>query len=147
MTQRLTESRGMRFASGTLRGCCLVGMLLLAAGCNRVHPTPGGTVGSLKLSGVPMSDLQVTVYAVSGTSPTRLGFGTTDQEGEFELYTEGAKGPLFLESGTYVFTVESAGAPVEIPPVYAQPGTSPLKVVWNSESESLDLEVQATGGS
>jgi hypothetical protein len=101
------------------------GMLLLALalpGCGQ-QPVTGGTGGLLSADGNPLSDVQLTVYSASGE---RLGFAVTDSEGTFELVRPGAAGPLQLEAGSYVVTLESVGAPVDLPQKYIDPESTPL---------------------
>lgn len=118
--------------------------LLLLVGCGRsTLPVPGGTPGSLRSGSSPLSDVQVTVHQTEGTSFRPLGFGVSGSDGSFQLYTTGASGPLVLTPGDYVCTLESAGAPVQIPAAFAQPATSPLKINWTATSDKLDLEMPA----
>ena len=69
-----------------------------------------------------------------------IGFGNTAVDGSFLLYTPGADGPLWLEPGDYVFTLESLGPPVQFPDVYVNAETSPLKVTWSREMQTLALK-------
>ena len=120
----------------------LVGLLFLAtalAGCGGVKPVTGGTQGTLKVGGQLLSDIQVTVHRVDGDTIESIGFGTTDNDGVFELVTNGAKGPLWLEEGEYRFTLESAGAPVQFSPEYALPTKTPLRVSWAGSEQDLEL--------
>ena len=122
---------------------CSVIMLSLAAlaGCGGAKPASGGTTGTLRIGGDLLSDIQVTVYRVEGSSTRHVGFGVTDAEGTFELMTKGARGELWLTPGEYRFTLESAGAPVQIPDKYSQPDTTPLKASWSVGDEELKLDV------
>jgi hypothetical protein len=88
-----------------------------------------------------LSDIQVTVHKVEAGAPEPIGFAVTTADGSFELVTNGAAGALWLPSGEYLCTLESAGAPVRIPRAYAKAETTPLKVTRTSGSDSLDLAI------
>ena len=120
---------------------CLVTGILAISGCGGIKPVTGGTVGALKVAGQLLSDIQVTVHRVEGTATEAVGFGTTDQEGLFELVTNEAQGPLVLDAGEYRFTLESAGAPVQFPEEYSKPETTPLTKVWGDGNGELELQV------
>jgi len=118
-------------------------LLLLAVtlcGCG-VKPVPGGTRGSLHNIAGPLSDIQITLHALVGSEYHPVGFGVADSDGRFQLYSNGAKGPLWLPPGEYSCTLESSGAPIPIPVEYQSPETSRLKFSWESGDELLDLEV------
>jgi hypothetical protein len=115
--------------------------LAMLAGCGGVRPVTGGTEGTLAFGEQLLSDIQVSVHERDGTKFTCIGFGVTDRDGVFTLVTNGAKGPLWLSRGEYCFTLESAGAPVQIPAEYSQPETSPLKVSWSGGDDELELKV------
>lgn len=123
------------------RFCMLMILLVVLPGCGGVQPVAGGTTGTLRAGGEFLAEIQITIYQVDGNSFRPVGFGVTDREGWFELVTNGAKGPLWLSPGDYRCTLESAGAPVEIPKEYAQPATTPLKVSWSAGSSELDLDI------
>lgn len=108
-----------------------------------MKPVAGGTTGTLRVGGELLSDIQVTVHQVEGGSTRPLGFGVTDLEGSFELVTNGAQGALWLSPGEYRCTLESAGAPVQLPKEYFKPDTTPLKISWSAGDRSLDLDVPA----
>lgn len=116
----------------------------VASGCGGVTPVKGGTTGTLTVGGVPVSDLQITFYRNDVSPPKEVGFGVTNSEGEFELFLPRATGPLHLPSGEYRCTVESAGAPVQIPDLYQSPEKSPLIVRWSSEGAPLKLSLPGT---
>jgi hypothetical protein len=113
----------------------------VSGGCGGVSPVAGGTQGSLVFGDQLMSDIQVSVHQLEGSAWTRIGFGVTDREGRFELLTEGAKGPLWLPAGEFRFTLETAGAPYQIPQEYGQAETTPLKVSRSGEKDELQLKV------
>ncbi len=120
---------------------CLLALLATAlAGCGGVKPVTGGTSGTLSFGDQLLSDIQVTVHQLDGTSFQNVGFGVTDRDGWFELVTNRAQGPLVLDAGEYRFTLESAGAPVQVPKEYSQAETTPLKVSWSGDGE-LELKV------
>ena len=123
----------MRRAIGSL---LILGTL---AGCGPT-PVPGGTTGTLRVGGHVLLDMQVTIHSADRPSAKPVGFGTTGTDGWFELYQNGAKGPLWLLPGDYVCTLESIGAPFEVPKEYQSPETSPLKVTWTDGEASPDLE-------
>jgi len=116
--------------------------LALPAGC-APRPVTGGTKGSVRGGGAPLSDLQVTIHSQQAGAWSPVGFAISTTDGSFELFTNGAKGSLFLQPGEYRCTVESAGAPLRIPPAYAKAETTPLKIFWPTPSQSLDLELPA----
>ena len=117
----------------------LVGCLALA-GCG-VRPVTGGTKGTLRASGAPLGEVQVTVHQVAGSAIQPVGFGVSSRDGSFALVTNGAAGPLHLAPGEYRCTLESAGAPVKIPQEYTQAETTPLKISWTASDGGLNLEV------
>jgi hypothetical protein len=121
------------------------------AGCGGVQPVAGGTAGTLSFGDQLLSDIQVTVYESDGGSWTPIGFGVTDREGWFELVSNGARGALWLSPGEYRFTLDSAGAPVQIPTEYTQADSTPLKSSWSEQDGELELkltsELPLQGGS
>ncbi|WP_425615027.1 hypothetical protein NA78x_004915 [Anatilimnocola sp. NA78] len=128
-------------ASRLLMLLLMVGIVCLP-GCG-ARPVTGGTKGSLRGGGSPLSDLQVTIHSQQTGAWTPIGFAVSSTDGTFELFSNGAKGSLFLQPGEYRCTLESAGAPLRVPPVYARAETTPLKVLWPTPSQSLDLELPA----
>jgi hypothetical protein len=122
-----------------------VALAALAAallGCG-VRPVTGGTKGVLRSGGAPLGDIQVTVHEADGSAWRAVGFGVTAADGTFELVTNGAAGPLWLSPGEYRCTLESVGAPVQIPKVNTLPDTTPLTVTWSVGDLSLNLEIPA----
>jgi hypothetical protein len=116
--------------------CCLA-MLFTVSGCG-TRPVSGGTPGVLTTDGNPIPDVQLTVYpAGSGQCE---GSAVTRSDGTFELVTPGASGPLELDAGSYVVTLESVGAPTDLPPQYLDRDSSPLKVDW-ADGARLELSV------
>jgi hypothetical protein len=110
-------------------------------GCQRVKPAIGGTPGNFVASSDLVGDIHVKIYQLDGDSLQPVGFAVTAADGSFQLLQNGAQGPLWLSPGEYRCTLESAGTPVKIPPVYAKPETTPLKVSWSKDDQSLNLSV------
>src|SRR5262245_38591520 len=113
--------------------------LLLLIGCG-VRPITGGTTGLLRAGGEALSDIQVTVHQGAGGFALELGHAVTTFDGTFAFVTKGAQGPLYLEPGEYCCTLQSAGAPLAIPPEYAQIESTPLKFTWTGTESSLKLD-------
>ena len=126
-----------------LRWFVLLAFVAALPSCGGVKPVTGGTTGVLHAGDDFLSEFQVTVHEVEGSSTRPIGFGVTGPDGSFELVTNGAHGALWLSPGEYRCTLESAGAPVQFPKEYAQPNTTPLKISWSAGDEELDLEVPA----
>jgi hypothetical protein len=116
--------------------------VLGVCGCES-RPVVGGTGGHLRSNGQPLSEVQLTVHRREGASWSAIGFAVTGAGGEFELVTNRAAGPLQLEPGEYRFTLESVGAPVQIPREYLQAETTPLAVMWPTSDGHLQLELGA----
>jgi len=114
--------------------------LAFATGCG-VKPVPGGTNGTLRSEQGPLGDVQITLHSQVDRGFQPVGFGVADAEGQFQLYANGAQGPLWLPAGEYSCTLESAGSPLQIPDEYQRPESSPLRFVWESGDGQLDLEV------
>ena len=131
--------------SAMLRFLIALVAILVAAlpGCGGPQPVSGGTPGTLRVGSELLSDFQVTIHEVKGTSAEPVGFGVTRADGSFQLMTNGAQGPLWLSPGEYRCTLESAGAPLVIPKQYTQATTTPLQVTWSTDDENLELTVPA----
>ncbi len=69
----------------------LVMVAAALAGCG-VRPVTGGTKGVLRCAGKLLSDIQVTVYQVDGSSTQPIGFGVTTNDGSFRLVKNNASG-------------------------------------------------------
>lgn len=121
---------------------CRLSVLLAAylIGCGP-QPVAGGTPGTLRMDGTPLSEVQVTVHQPAGSGWESLGFGVATTDGSFELVTRGAAGPLALAPGNYRCTLESVGAPLAIAPEYSQPGTTPLEIAWPMADGRLSIEI------
>lgn len=116
--------------------------VLLLSGCSDAPaPATGGTPGTLTFGDGVTSDINITVHRSSAGSFQPIGFGLTDIEGKFILYQTGAAGPLWLEPGDYVFTLESVGPSIAFPKEYLSPQSTPLKLSWTADSKSADLTV------
>ncbi|MDX1948036.1 MAG: PepSY domain-containing protein [Pirellulaceae bacterium] len=115
-------------------------LIMSIVGCGP-RPVAGGTPGTLRAAGELLSEVQITVHQATDGVWQPAGFAVTRSDGSFALVTNGAKGALELSPGEYRCTLESAGAPVQIPPAYTKPETTPLTVAWPTASASLDLEV------
>ena len=118
----------------------VLAMLLAIPSCGP-RPVTGGTPGTLRAGGEPTQEIQVTVHFMKDGTTRPIGFGVTAADGSFQLVEIAAKGPLALPPGDYRFTLESAGSPVQIPPEYAEPNTSPLTVSWSLADSRLVLEL------
>ena len=115
---------------------------LVLAGCGP-QPVTGGTGGTVRIGGTPMSEVQVTVHQPSDVGWDAVGFGVATTDGSFELVTSGAAGPLDLSPGTYRCTLESVGAPIAIAPLYSQAATTPLEIVWPTRDGRLTIDIPA----
>jgi hypothetical protein len=91
-----------------------------------------------------LAEVQVTLHRQEGSSWQYVGFADTTTDGTFELVTRGAAGPLVLPPGEYRATLESVGAPIQIPPVYTQPDSSPLAIRWSGNEGKLELQLAKT---
>ena len=123
------------------KGGLLFALILPFAGCGGPRPVTGGTDGSLKVGNIYLAETQVTVYQRKEGSWQALGFAITDSDGTFQLATNGARGPLRLPAGEFCVTLESAGAPVQFPEIYAKPETSPLQITRIDDFGELELTV------
>ncbi len=114
--------------------------MLVAAIVPGCGPAPiiGGTSGMLSTDRNPIPDVQVTVY--SATSGERLGYAITGADGSFQLLTADTSGPLVLDPGSYVVTLESVGAPTDFPTAYLDRKSSPLRIDLH-EGDQLELNV------
>ena len=123
----------------------LIPLLLTAiVGCGRVETVPdtsGGTTGKIHNGREPLVGIQVTVYQVDGDSTEPIGVAASRLDGSFELATMDGTCACQLPAGEYRCTLESAGAPVAIPTVFAKPETTPLKIALSKEDEAIDLKV------
>jgi hypothetical protein len=96
----------------------------------------------LTANGDAISEVQVTVHQQSGAAWQPIGFADTNSDGSFALVQNQARGPLRLDPGEYRVTLESAGAPIHIPPDYTKAETTPLKVDWSASDSSLNLNLR-----
>ena len=94
----------------------LAGLLLLSAGCSDTPASAvGGTAGKLLPGSETTREIMVHIGRRSGNTITELGFGTTDDGGEFQLLLPGAHEPLQPETGEYIICLESIGPPIRLP--------------------------------
>jgi hypothetical protein len=118
----------------------LLYVLASAGGCGP-RPVVGGTPGILRSGQQTLAEVQVTLHRQEGSSWQFVGFADTATDGSFELLTRGAAGPLVLPPGEYRATLESVGAPIQIPPVYTKPDSSPLAIRWSGDEGKLELQL------
>ena len=123
--------------SSAAHAVCWLTIVLAASGCGQ-RPVSGGTKGVLTTDGNPIPDVQLTVYAAG--SDESEGTAVTGSDGTFELVTPGATGPLELDTRSYMVTLESVGAPTDLPPQYLDRNSTPLKVEW-ADGALLELSV------
>lgn len=109
-------------------------------GCG-ASPVTGGTPGTLRDATQPLAEMQITIHRQEGSAWQPIGMAVTAADGAFELVTSGAQGPLRLEAGEYRCTLESVGAPVQLPREFTNAETTPLKVVWSATDRDLNLEL------
>jgi hypothetical protein len=121
----------------------LIGVLL-STGCSSTptNVVSGGTSGSLVAGDVPLPDFEVKVHDAANLN--LLGFGTTGNDGRFQLVQSKGDSPLVLTAGNYVMTLASIGpAAPRISQAYTIASKSSLKVTWKPEDKSLDLKIPA----
>lgn len=123
-----------------------VAFMVVAAGCGGPRGVTGGTEGVLHAGGERLADIQLTIHEVEGSTTKPIGFAQTRTDGTFNLVTNGAMGPLRLDAGEYLCTIESAGSPVQIPPELMKAKTTSLKVTWTDSDRMLDLNVPELEG-
>ena len=107
----------------------LIGVLL-STGCSSTstNVVSGGTTGSLVAGDVPLPDFEVKVHDAANLN--LLGFGTTGNDGRFQLVQSKGDSPLVLTAGNYVMTLASIGpAAPRISQAYTIASKSSLKVV------------------
>lgn len=107
--------------------------VLVAGGCNiqSVKPISGGTTGVLMSDSNPIPDVLVRIHRSGSGEP--IGFGITRTDGSFELVTDDSRGPLNLPPGKYVITLESVGAPTDLPDSLRHVKSSRLQIDWSGE--------------
>jgi hypothetical protein len=123
--------------------CFLYFLLTCAAvlsGCSRNHSVAGGTRGVLRRASNGLREVQIHVHRVGESEP--IGFGVSTEGGAFELYQPGARGPLHLAPGDYVFTLESVGPePIPLPRETSDPQRTPLRKTWTTSDGELQLDL------
>lgn len=119
---------------------CLSAYLL--AGCGSRGDLSGGTSGFLYSEGQPLADVMISVHHDGRSNVRPLGIGITDWEGRFELRTEDLMAPLFLEPGTYRFTIDSIGEVyLAWSRNFSDPTTTPLIEEISSPEQPLVFDV------
>ncbi len=114
--------------------------LLLSAcvvGCGPSGIT-GGTPGLLMSDGNPIRDVEVSMY--SSEAAERIAYAVTGSDGSFRLVRADSGGSLNLQPGSYTVTLESVGAPTDLPAVYRDRRSTPLQVTWR-QGERIELNV------
>lgn len=125
----------MRFLLYFTLGCAL-----LLSSCSRNHSVAGGTRGVLRRAGTGLREVQIHVHRAGEAEP--IGFGVSTEGGAFELYQPGARGPLHLTPGEYVFTLESvAPDPIPLPRETSDPLRTPLRKSWPASDVELELSL------
>ena len=130
-------------AIGSLLAICFVCIsLICAGGCReRQLPVAGGTAGSLTAGEIAVPDFEIKLHEAG--SNTLLGVAMTGKDGKFQLQLPKG-GPLWLNTGDYVVTLESIGpSPPRMPAAYSNAAKTPLKVNWKSTDSALDLKIPA----
>ncbi len=82
---------------------------LVATGC-APSGVPGGTCGTLLTNNQPVDGVRIWVFRNEHDSCDLVGFAVSDSNGNFQMYQDGAQGPLWLVPGDYSITLESDGA-------------------------------------
>lgn len=145
-----------------LRAACwpslIVAVLWLAdcAGCGYRRPALTQATGTVTLDGKPLAGASVNLVPERGGRPS---VGSTDSKGRFTLSTYGsrdgaARGPHRIVVTKFVPrkpATESAGidgAEIEavnvLPPVYADPATTPFSVDVRPGMKPIDLPLEST---
>jgi hypothetical protein len=116
-------------------------LLLLTLGFSTNRSVPGGTPGVLRSAdGNGLREVQINVHRAQDRQ--LIGFGVSTEGGAFALYQLQAKGPLYLEPGEYVFTLESiAPELIPLPPATRDPQRTPLRQTWASGDKLLELQI------
>ncbi|TWT95672.1 hypothetical protein [Neorhodopirellula pilleata] len=104
------------------------GTTVLTGCSDEAVPIVGGTLGTMTSDGKPMSQMELTFYPDSLSTDSPIAYGAVQSDGSFELVNAARNGAINLEAGHYRVTVESLGADVEIPPHYADPGKTKLRI-------------------
>ncbi|MCA9130487.1 MAG: carboxypeptidase regulatory-like domain-containing protein [Planctomycetales bacterium] len=109
----------------------MVATLVVTTGCSQ-QGTAGGTRGRLTSDGVPLPQMQVTVFDAHSNS---IATGFTQNNGQFELVSLDGAEPVLLSPGEYRWTLQTVGAEVDIPKRLTDPASSDLAVEWNEDNE------------
>jgi len=119
-------------------------VFIAIAGCggsDAVGTPTGGTTGKVHNGRDPLFGIQVTVHQVDGDSLEPVGVAAARLDGTFELVTMDGIEACQLPPGEYRCTVESVGAPLVIPKEFAEPRTTPLKILLSRDDEAIDLDI------
>ncbi len=112
-------------------------------GCTgRSEPIRGGTSGILTSDGIPMSQMELTVYQDEPFTGQPLGYGNVQSDGHFELIDSSRRSALILDSGSYRFTIESQGAEIEVPVEYRDANRTSIRLSIQDDSR---IEVSTVG--
>ncbi|MEX1041740.1 MAG: hypothetical protein WDZ51_13960 [Pirellulaceae bacterium] len=110
-------------------------------GCGGEKEIPGGTPGRIHIDGIPLREVQVTMYD-SKAGGNVVGFGISDSEGRFELREPETLEGVWLPAGHYRFTLESVGEIyMQWPAKFTQADTSPLEIEWTGGEGRIELDV------
>jgi hypothetical protein len=120
--------------------------LVVCLGCGDVKSVKGGTSGILLIDDTAMSDMQITFYQKDVSESDPVGFAVSTGAGRFEMLQNGATGPLYLPAGEYRCTVETAGAPLDLPKEYLDPNETPVIVNWKEDEPMLVVKVELKDG-
>lgn len=131
----------MRIQSSTaFRTAIVVFGFALTIGCSKgSRPISGGTHGLVTTDGLPMSQIELTVYEDNPFCGEPLGFGAVSNDGSFELIDASRSEKLLLEPRKYRFTIESLGAEIMIPKKFGDPKETVLRC-WAAQNEAIVLE-------
>ena len=116
------------------------------AGCGKTAEIAGGTTGTVRIDTSPLADVYVTAYrdptGGAAADATPMGIAITDRAGGFALRTLAFDAPLWLEEGTYRFTIESAGEiELGLPKRFADPAQTPLKFTIRDPQTPIDIVI------
>lgn len=120
--------------------------LFTNSGCGKTAEIAGGTRGTVRIKESPLADVYVTAYRdPAGGDPADakpLGIAITDRAGGFALRTLAFDAPLWLEGGTYRFTIESAGeVELGLPKRFADPAQTPFKFTIRDPQTPIDIVI------
>lgn len=131
---------------------CLVGIVILAAfvGCGYKPKLPpmAEVVGTVTLDGKPLTRGTIQFVPQGGTaSEAPVAVGTIDEQGRYELMTQGVKGAMV---GSHSVRVESRAVPRNetdtmppslIPLMYNNPAESPLTFEVKADQQPNTIDI------